>query len=214
MVSNLDEYLNSTAGWQEPDLCPICRMDLTPIYSAGIESRVRHVARHMENAALSILEQDDYPKTTASLSDHTQSDSQSIQSWSSGSIPGVAASNDDSEGSRANSNHTLADFSRGVDRGSVSSNDSREGSEVMMDMTAPREALAEGEVEEDEVPSISPRREGKLSMDMTALRDGNDEMLSVYPQTMKKSSLGLRSMAVRRLLRLDSPLESSHSLSP
>ncbi|KAM0796200.1 hypothetical protein BDR22DRAFT_868460 [Usnea florida] len=212
---NLDEYLASTAGGQEQDLCPICRMNLTPIYSAGIEGRERHVARHMENAALSILEQDEYSKTTASLSDHTQSDSQSIQSWSSGSIPSVAASNDDGEGSRANSNDSIAGFSRGgVDRGSVSSSDSREGLGVMMDMPTPREALSEGEVEEDKVSSIPPRREGKLSMDMTALRDGNDEMLSVYPQTMKKSSLGLRSMAVRRLLRLDSPLSSSHSLDP
>ena len=58
-------------GSSPTDVCPLCFVNLFPIYRAGIESRERHVARHLENVALSILQQDDDPTIASELSDES-----------------------------------------------------------------------------------------------------------------------------------------------
>ena len=207
---NLDDYLENTTGMRRrkssqpvEDLCPICCVNLFPIYSAGIEGRERHVARHMENAAISVLEQDGHATTSANLSERTQSDSQSIQSWSSGSSQGVTASSDDGQGLLENMHYS--------NRDSGSSCHSWRSLEVMMDGTAPREAFSEGEAERDTASSPIGLRLGNLSMDMTALEDGNDEILSVHSQTSEGPFSVLDEKTLMWFFQRDSRLNSSRS---
>lgn len=139
MKSRMNDEWPFSYSTEQEDICPFCCMNLFPIYSAGIDSRERHVARHMENVALSVLQQDDDIITATELSDHTQSDGQSIGSWSSGSSSSLG------EGSNFSDRNDFLESYR-----------------------------------EDSDISSSPER-GALRMDMTDLRGGNDEMLSVYP---------------------------------
>ena len=114
------------------DCCPVCCMNLFPIYSAGIEGRERHVARHMENAALSNLEQYEFSQSAANMSDYTRSSS--IQSWSSGYSQGVTAIADREERKRAYSDGSLAAFLLGrVDMDKVASN-FQEGGGLSIDL--------------------------------------------------------------------------------
>ncbi|KAL8689587.1 MAG: hypothetical protein Q9218_004776 [Villophora microphyllina] len=65
------------------DICPICYEDLFPVYRMGIESRERHIARHMEKEALIILDDQSDHVVIKEGSDSSQSDEQSVAGWSS-----------------------------------------------------------------------------------------------------------------------------------
>ena len=118
------------------DICPFCCMDLFPIYSAGIESRERHVARHMENVALSILQQDDDIVTATEPSDLTQSDGQSIESWASSSSSSLGGSSDDGEMNDLVTSFFSSSHLSNREDDSASSSPERSTGTLKMDMTA------------------------------------------------------------------------------
>ena len=99
---NLDDILNKTLpsdkreSYELEDICPICCENLFPCYMAGIDSRERHMARHMEKAALCVDMDISLSVKRPAGSDSSQGNDPSIAGWS--SEESDCASNDSNEG--------------------------------------------------------------------------------------------------------------------